>query len=210
MKRRPKCTQIFCCKLGALSFKYLGIPLHYEKLRREDIQPVVDKIIKRIAGWQGRLMLYGARLELLKACIASIPIYLMSMIRFLKWAIETINSHMAKFFWDDLKGKHKYHLSIWLSLAQKKEYGGIGVPDLRDLNLCLLASWIQKYQNSDSRLWKSIIDNKYHTNSLNILCCDDRNSSPFWKGVCWVAHAARMGFRWRVGDGKKVRFWKDQ
>jgi hypothetical protein len=51
MKRRAKCTQIFCCKLGALSFKYLGIPLHYEKLRREDIQPVVDKIIKRIAGW---------------------------------------------------------------------------------------------------------------------------------------------------------------
>jgi hypothetical protein len=91
-------SRIFCFKLGAFPFKYLGVPLHHEKLRREDIQPVVDKIIKRITGWQDRLMSYGARLELLKACIASIPIYVMTMIRFPKWAIETINSHMAKFF----------------------------------------------------------------------------------------------------------------
>jgi hypothetical protein len=130
-------SMIFCCKLGTFPFKYLGVPLHHEKLRREDIQPVVDKIIKRTPSWQGRLMSYEARLELLKACLTSIPIYLMSMIRFPKWAIETINSHMAKFFWDDLEGKHKYHISNWLSIAQKKEHGGLRVPDLRDLNLCL-------------------------------------------------------------------------
>jgi hypothetical protein len=32
-------------------------------------------------------------------------------------------------------------MSNWYSLAQK-EYGGLGIPDLIDLNLCLLASWI--------------------------------------------------------------------
>jgi hypothetical protein len=47
-------------------------PLHHERLRREDIQPVVDKIMKKIAGWKGRLLSYGARLTLLKACLASI------------------------------------------------------------------------------------------------------------------------------------------
>jgi hypothetical protein len=30
-------AQIFCCKLGKFPFTYLGVPLHYEKLRREDI-----------------------------------------------------------------------------------------------------------------------------------------------------------------------------
>jgi hypothetical protein len=53
---------------------------------------------------------------------------------------------MGKFFWDDLESKHKYHLSNWLSLAQKKEHGGLDIPDLRDLNLCLLAAWVQRYQ----------------------------------------------------------------
>jgi hypothetical protein len=77
---------------------------------------------------------------LLKAGLASIPIYLMSLIKFPKWAIETINSQMAIFFWDDQGDKYRYHLSNWYSLAQKKEHDGLGFPDLRDLNLCLLAS----------------------------------------------------------------------
>jgi hypothetical protein len=47
-------------------------------------------------------MSYSAKLTLLKACLASIPIYLMSVIRFPKWAIKVINSHMSNFFWDNL------------------------------------------------------------------------------------------------------------
>jgi hypothetical protein len=39
-------SRIFCYKLGEFPFKYLGVPLHYDKLRKEDIQPLVDMIIK--------------------------------------------------------------------------------------------------------------------------------------------------------------------
>jgi hypothetical protein len=91
-------ASIFYCRLGSFPFKYLGVPLHYDKLRRDDIQPVIDKIIKTIAGWKGKLLSYGARLALLRACLASIPIYLMSVIKFPKWAIKTINTQMAKKF----------------------------------------------------------------------------------------------------------------
>jgi hypothetical protein len=75
--------------------------------------------------------------------------------------------------------------------------------------MCLLASWIQRYQDSDGKLWKDIADFKYDTCSPNILCSKDRNASPFWKGVMWAAQAAKMGYRWNVGDGKRIRFWKD-
>jgi hypothetical protein len=77
-------ARTFCCKLGSFPFKYLAVPLHHEKLRREDIKLVVDKIFNMIPGWQCRLLSYGARLELLKACLASIPIYLMSDDKFSK------------------------------------------------------------------------------------------------------------------------------
>jgi hypothetical protein len=40
-----------------------------------------------------------------------------------------------------------YHLANWPSVCLKKEFGGLGIPDLRDLNLCLLCSWIKKYYN---------------------------------------------------------------
>jgi hypothetical protein len=91
-------AKIFCCKIGQFPFVYLGVPLHYEKLRREDIQPVVDKIMKMISGWKSRMLSYGARLVLLKAYLASIPIYLISIIKFPKWVIKVINIQMANFF----------------------------------------------------------------------------------------------------------------
>jgi hypothetical protein len=55
-----------------------------------------------------------------------------------------------------------------------------------------------------------VIDAKYNTCSPNIFCSWDRGSSPFWKGVLWAIQAAKMGYKWEVGDRRKVRFWEDQ
>ena len=126
-------ARLFCCKVGSFPIKYMGVPLHFSKLKREDIQPVVDKLIKRVAGWRGKLLSSAGKLTLLKFCLASIPIYLLSVIKFPKWAIESINSQMGKFLWNDNEGKHKYHLSNWPSLTQEKDYGGWGIPDLKFL-----------------------------------------------------------------------------
>lgn len=70
-------SDIFGCPVGSFPIRYLGILLHHDKLSREDIQPLVDKILKRIAGWKGRLLSYAARITLIKACLASIPIYIL-------------------------------------------------------------------------------------------------------------------------------------
>jgi hypothetical protein len=45
-----KFANIFCCKTGSFPFNYLGVHLHYEKLKREDIQPIVDQVMGRIPG----------------------------------------------------------------------------------------------------------------------------------------------------------------
>ena len=57
--------------------KYLGVPLHHSRLRKEDLQPVIDKLIKKAASWRGRLMSHAAKLELVRSVLASIPIYLL-------------------------------------------------------------------------------------------------------------------------------------
>jgi hypothetical protein len=53
---------------------------------------------------------------------------------------KAINTQMANFFWNDQKDNHEYHLSNFQSLCQKKDRGGLEVPDLNNLNLCRLAS----------------------------------------------------------------------
>jgi hypothetical protein len=44
-------SRTFCCKLGNFPIKHLGVPVHHEKLKREGIQPVVDKTINMIPKW---------------------------------------------------------------------------------------------------------------------------------------------------------------
>lgn len=78
---------------------------------------------------------------MLSTCIASIPAYLMSMIKFPKWAINAITSKMSHFFWDNLGDAHKYHLANWGLVSRKKFFGSTGIPDLRDLTL---PCWLPK------------------------------------------------------------------
>ena len=179
---------------------------------------MVDKIIKRIAGWRGRLLSYAGRLVLLKACLASIPIYLLSIIKFPKWAIKMINSQMGHFLWNNTDDTHKYHLASWQLVAQKKDMGGLGIPDLRSLNLALLSSWIFRYQLHKNAIWVNIVDYKYRTKDPNIFCCPDLGVSPFWKGWYgqlkqpiwassgWLVIGRRSGFR--RTNGQVILVWQ--
>jgi hypothetical protein len=69
----------------------------------------------------------------------------MSFNKFLKWAIQLINSYMAHCLWNDFEGPRVYHLVNWSTVCLRKEYGLLGVPDLRHLNISLLASWVKRY-----------------------------------------------------------------
>lgn len=64
-----------------------------------------------------------------------------------------------------------------------KEFGGLGVPNLRNLNYCLLASWVRRYNVDEHKLWRQLIDHKYNTDRPNILCSNTVGSSSFFGGM---------------------------
>jgi mannosylglycoprotein endo-beta-mannosidase len=91
----------------------------------------------------------------------------------------------------------------------KKKQGGLGIPSPKDVNLCLLASWLKRYMEGDNKLWRRIIDTKYNTNRPKNFNCNDIHTSRFFKGFLWAAKSVQFGYRWMVGDGTKIRFWED-
>jgi hypothetical protein len=171
-------AEIFGCPVGAFLVKYLGIPLHYTKLSREDLQPHVNKIIKRIIGCRGKLLSRADRIILIETCLASIPMYLLSFFKFPRWATDMINYHMANCFWDDYEGHRKLHLTNFHLICMEKEFGGLGIPDLRDLNLCLLGSWVKRFISDEGKLWRSIVGRKYYRED-NIFYSESSQASPF-------------------------------
>jgi hypothetical protein len=38
-------------------------------------------------------------------------------------------------------------------------------------------------------------------------CAD--GASSFWQGVMWATKVVRLGYRWKMGNGKRIRFWED-
>jgi hypothetical protein len=108
-EEETKWAKIFGSPMGVFPIKYLDIPLHYSKLSRDDLQPLVDKIIKIIDGWRGKLLTRVGKIVLIKTCLASIFVYLHFL--FPKWAFDLINSHMTNCFWDDYEGHRKLHLA---------------------------------------------------------------------------------------------------
>jgi len=116
---------------------------------------------------------------------------------------------MSHCLWNNHEGHHSYHLANWQGACLRKENGGLGILDLRNLNLCLLGSWVRRYEESKGKLWRRVVDSKYRVNVPNLFYCRSYNVSRFWKGVPWAARAAKFGFRWDVGNGEKVKFRED-
>ena len=71
----------------------------------------------------------------------------MSTIKFPKWAIKAITSQMDHFLWGNLGDVGKYHLANWgLSPRRRKKFFcGLRIPNLREVNMYIIASWAKRH-----------------------------------------------------------------
>jgi hypothetical protein len=71
----PTLITNFPGKIGVFPGRYLGLPLHTRKLRKIEVQPLVEKIGARLPGWKGKILTTAGRETLVKTVLSSIPIY---------------------------------------------------------------------------------------------------------------------------------------
>jgi hypothetical protein len=46
---------LFGCDIGSLPLRYLGIPIHFRKLRNGEWKPEEDRFEKKLSSWIGKL-----------------------------------------------------------------------------------------------------------------------------------------------------------
>lgn len=63
---------------------------------------------------------------MLKATLASIPNYYLSLFSILRSVAERIESFFRKFLWNDEEELHRYHLVDWKSVCIPMSEGGLG------------------------------------------------------------------------------------
>lgn len=87
----PQLLQNFPGKICKFPGRYLGLPLHTHKLRKIEIQPLIDKIGARLPGWKDRMLSASGIETLVKTVLSSQPIYHMTVFPEQKWLIRRID-----------------------------------------------------------------------------------------------------------------------
>ncbi|CAN0856998.1 Putative ribonuclease H protein At1g65750 [Linum grandiflorum] len=124
-------------------------------------------------------------------------------------------SHMEKlqrcFLWSGRFDVRGYHAVNWKLIKSEVTSGGLGIRDLRLVNISLLSKWFWRYASSPFSWWRQLLDIKngpshslwrFTLNSgfgswsfwKKISQCD----SQFWD-IAYVDH----------GDGLQISFWFD-
>ena len=77
---------------------YLGCPLYIGGQRIIYYSELVEKVIKRIAGWHSKILNFGGKITLVKHVLQSIPIHTLAAISPPKTTLHCIQKLIADFF----------------------------------------------------------------------------------------------------------------
>jgi hypothetical protein len=104
----------------------------------------------------------------------------------------------------------------WTDICKPKKEGGLGIRDLRLVNLSLLAKWRWKLLTNDDEVWKNLIVAKYGEHVLGNVRLETTlgslNCSQWWKDVCRLdGHDGWFNIvvAKKLGRGNSFKFWKD-
>ena len=88
-------TQLFGCELGVFPFRYLGIPIHYKKIKEySDWKEVEDKL----SSWKGKSMSVGGRLVLINSVLSSLPMFMLSFLEIPREVLKRLDFFRSRFY----------------------------------------------------------------------------------------------------------------
>jgi hypothetical protein len=143
-------------KVGEYPFRYLGIPMHFRKLKNSDWKIIGDKFEKKLSSWKGKLMSVGGQLVLINSVLSSLTMFKLSFFEVPRGVLERIDYFHSRSFWQGEDHKRKYRLAKWNIICQTKERGGLGIQNIDLQNKCLLSKWLFKLINEDGT-WQNIL-----------------------------------------------------
>ena len=119
------------------------MPLHVKQIRRVDIQPLIDKMGKRLQSWKGKLLNRAGRLKLVNSVLTSIPTYYLTIFRLQKWALKKIDKLRRSFLWKGAADANGGHCLVnWSKTKRPKAFEGLGILDLDLFSRALRLRWL--------------------------------------------------------------------
>jgi hypothetical protein len=201
-----------CCHIGGLPLSYLGMPLGASYKAVAVWNPILEKLERRLSGWQKLYLSKGGRLTLLKSTLSSLPTYFLSLFTIPISVVRRIEKLQRDFLWGDMGDEVKHHLVGWDKVCTPKEVGGLGVRSLILTNKALLGKWLWRFGMEGDHLWRRVLMAKFGSDLGGWRTKPIRgpHGCGLWKGIMsgWEDYFQHVEFV--VGQGTRVSFWKDK
>ena len=189
---------------------YLETPIFTTRRTTNSYQYLVDKIQKRIKGWQAKFMSMVGRATLIKATVASIPIYAMQTTLLPQKISHQIDKLSYKFLWGDTTSRRSCHTVNWETVTLPKEAGGLGIPSTSHRNRAILINQAWRLHANPNILWAQVLKAKYFPHTTFLANTRLTRGSHIWHSLSLGLILLLAGMSWIVGDRQIIRIWKDQ
>ena len=141
------------CKVFYWPILYLGLPLVGNSKACGFWDPVIEKILWRLDGWQKAYLYFGVRITLIHLCLSHIPNYFLSLFKIPASMAAKIERLQKGFLWSGIRECKRHHLISWDVVCKPKAKGGLGFGKISLKNLALLRKWLWRYPKESSALW---------------------------------------------------------
>ncbi|CAJ2642053.1 unnamed protein product [Trifolium pratense] len=175
-------SSAFCCKVEKIPFIYLGLPIGGDSRHLGFWKPMMDRLKNRLSGWKSRFLSFSGRLVLIKSVLTSLPVYALSFFKAPSGIISSIESLLIKFFWGGCEDFRKTAWVNWKTICLRREYGGLGVRQLREFNLALLGKWCWRMLVDREGLWFRVLAARYGVEGGR-LRDGGRRGSLWWREI---------------------------
>ncbi|RVW71380.1 putative ribonuclease H protein [Vitis vinifera] len=199
------------CKASGWPILYLGLPLGGNPRAGGFWDPVIERISRRLDGWQKAYLSFGGRITLIHSCLTHMPCYYLSLFKLPALVAAKIERLQRDFLWSGIGEGKKDHLVRWDVVCNPKERGGLGFGNISLRNLALLGKWLWRYPREGSALWHQVILSIYgsHSNGWDANTIVRWSHRCPWKAISQVFQEFSSFTRFVVGNGERIRFWED-
>jgi hypothetical protein len=189
--------------------KYLGLPVPDGRMKNGKFVPIKDKYKKKMSDWSEKYLAGAAKEVQIKAVMQALSIYPMSVFKFTNSLCEDLMQLIRQFWWGDEHNRRHIHWTSWDNLIKSKSQGGMGFRDLKLFNQALLARQAWRLIAFPESLCARLLKAKYYPRGELTDTTFIKNSSAGWQGIAHGLELLKKGLVWRIGNGERVRIWRD-
>lgn len=187
---------------------YLGVPLFHRRVTKNMFQFLVDKMQKKLNGFDAKLLSMARRTVLAKSVLLAMLGYFMQSTMIPLGVCAQIEQIVRKFVLGSSDGTHKTTLVKWDTCCQPVMTSGLGLRRLIPLNSSFLMKLVYQIVVKKA-LWVRVMHSKYKMSDDCPISIDRANCSYVWRSLSKVWSQFKDRLCWSVRNGRSTRFLND-